>query len=332
MAWFHARIAFAALALATSATVSFAQFPNRTVRIISPAPPGGSTDIVARLVQPGLQDLLKQAVIVENRGGAGGYIGSDYVAKAPPDGYTLLLGGAFTTITASMRKQPHYNTRKDLVPVAVFVSVPNVLVVGPHVKAASVAALIADAKANPGKRNMGSNGVGTTLHLSGELFKLRTATSLTHIPYKGWGDCVLAMMRGEVDLMFDNVSTALPNIVSGKLRPLAVTASTRHRSLPNTPTLDELGVKDADVLSWFGIMVPRGTPQSVIDALAASRQILERRDRQVGGRDQGGRHRAAIARSARPGCHLLSPAIFRAVRWSWRISGILSAGVRPKPQ
>jgi len=265
-----ARVALAALALALSATAALAQYPNKIVRIIAPAPPGGSTDAIARLVQPGLQELLKQTVIVEARGGAGGYIGSDYVAKSAPDGYTLLVGGAFATITASMRKQPAYNARKDLVPVAVFASVPNVLVVGPHVKAANVAELIADAKANPGKRNMGSNGVGTTLHLSGELFQLRTATSLTHIPFKGWGDCVVALMRGDVDLMFDNVSTALPNVTGGKFRALAVTAPTRHRSLPDTPTLAELGVKDADVLSWFGIMVPAGTPQPVIDTLSAA--------------------------------------------------------------
>jgi tripartite-type tricarboxylate transporter receptor subunit TctC len=264
------RVALAALALAMSATAALAQYPNKIVRIISPAPPGGSPDAIARLVQPGLQDLLKQVVIVESRGGAGGYIGSDYVAKAAPDGHTLLVGGAFTTIAASMRKQPSYNARKDLVPVAVFASVPNVLVAGPHVKAANVAELIADAKAHPGKRNLGSNGVGTTLHLSGELFQLRTQTALTHIPYKGWGDCVLALVRGDVDVMFDNVSTALPNMTSNKFRPLAVTAPKRHRLLPHTPTLDELGVKNAEVLSWFGIMVPAGTPQSVIDTLGAA--------------------------------------------------------------
>lgn len=274
MTGFKVGAALVALALAVSTTASLAQYPNRIIRIISPAPAGGSTDIVARLVQPGLQELLKQVVIVENRGGAGGYIGSEHVAKAPPDGYTLLVGGAFTTIAASMRKQPSYNARKDLVPVAVLASVPNVLVVGPHLKTASVAELIADAKANPGKRNIGSNGVGTTLHLSGELFKLRTATSMTHVPYRGWGDCVLALMKGEVDVMFDNVSTALPNITTGKFRPLAVTASRRHRSLPDTPTLDELGVKDAEVLSWFGIMVPGGTPQSVINTLAQALKTM----------------------------------------------------------
>lgn len=274
MPGFMARAALTALALVLSATAALAQYPNKLVRIVGPAPPGGSTDIIARLVQPGLQELLKQTVIVEARGGAGGYIGSDYVAKSAPDGYTLLVGGAFTAITASMRKQPAYNPRKDLIPVAVLASVPNVLVVGPQTKAASVAELIADAKANPGKRNLGSNGVGTTLHLSGELFQLRTATSLTHIPYKGWGDCVLALMRGDVDVMFDNVSTALPNIKEGKFRALAVTAPTRHRSLPDTPTLAELGVRDAEVSSWFGIMVPGGTPQAVIDTLSAALKAI----------------------------------------------------------
>jgi tripartite-type tricarboxylate transporter receptor subunit TctC len=188
--------------------------------------------------------------------------------------------------------------------------VPNVLVVGPHVNTANVAALIADAKANPGKRHIGSNGVGTTLHLSGELFQLRTGTTLAHVPYKGWGDCVLALMRGEIEMMFDNVSTALPNITGNKFRPLAVTAAVRHRSLPDTPTLAELGVKDADVSSWFGIAARRhrqaergvqgdlesaGIPQA--DRAAGhgrglSRpqrggEILERRNRQVGDRDQG---------------------------------------------
>jgi tripartite-type tricarboxylate transporter receptor subunit TctC len=264
---FTARVVLAALALAISATATLAQYPNKIVRIIAPAPPGGSTDAIARLVQPGLQELLKQTAIVEARGGAGGYIGSDYVAKSAPDGYTLLVGGAFATITASMRKQPAYDARKDLVPVAVFASVPNILVVGPHTKAASVAELIADAKANPGKRNMGSNGVGTTLHLSGELFQLRTATSLTHIPFKGWGDCVVALMRGDIDVMFDNVSTALPNITSGKFRPLAVTAPTRHRSLPDTPTLAELGVKDFSATTPLMLMAPAGTPPEIVKKL-----------------------------------------------------------------
>lgn len=244
-----------------------AQYPSKVVRIIGPAPPGGSTDIVARLVQPGLQEQLKQTVIVEARGGAGGYIGSDHVAKSAPDGYTLLIGGAFTTITASLRKSPAYNPRKDLIPIAIVASVPNMLVGGPNMKAGSVAELITLAKANPGKLNIGSNGVGTTLHLSGELFKLRTGIDMVHVAYKGWADCVTGLLSGQIDVMFDNLSTALPNVTAQKTKPLAVAALARHRSLPDVPTLDELGIKNAEVLSWFGVMVPAGTPQPIIETL-----------------------------------------------------------------
>lgn len=263
----QSRLGLAAAALLLSATAALAQYPNKTVRIIGPAPPGGSVDIVARLVQPGLQEGLKQTVIVEARGGAGGYLGSEYVSKAAPDGYTLLLGGAFTAITATLQKNPSYNPRSDLIPVAIFASVPNMLVAGPKLKSNTVAELVAEAKAAPGKLNIGSNGVGTTLHLSGELFKLQTGTNMVHVAYRGWADCVAAVSNGEVDMMFDNLSTAIPGIKAGKLRPLAVAATARHRSLPDVPTLDELGVKNAEVVSFFGIMVPAGTPKEVIDKL-----------------------------------------------------------------
>jgi len=261
-------------AIAVVITISFAcaaalaqQYPSRPVRIVSPAPPGGSTDIVSRLIQPGLQAALQQPVIVENRGGAGGYIGSDVVAKAAPDGHTLLLGGAFTIITATLQKQPGYQPRKDLVPVAIMASVPNMLVAGPNLKANTVAELVAFAKTHPGKLNIGSNGVGTTLHLSGELFKLRTGTDIVHVAYKGWADCVTGLLGGQVDLMFDNLSTAMPNVTNGKSRALAVAAMQRHRLAPEVPTLEELGVRDAAVISWFGIMAPAGTPQPVLALL-----------------------------------------------------------------
>jgi tripartite-type tricarboxylate transporter receptor subunit TctC len=263
------RIAVGALALAMMATPLLAQpYPNKMIKIVSPAPPGGSTDIVARLVQPGLQEGLQQTVIVEARGGAGGYVGSEYVTKAPSDGYTLLLGGAFTAITATLQKNPSYSPRRDLIPVAIFASVPNALVAGPRLKANSVAELIAQAKASPGTLNVGSNGVGTTLHLSGELFKLQANINLVHIAYRGWADCVAALTNGEIDLMFDNISTALPNVAAGKTRLLGVAAPERHRSSPQVPTLTEAGVKNADVMSWFGIMVRSDTPQPVIDALS----------------------------------------------------------------
>jgi tripartite-type tricarboxylate transporter receptor subunit TctC len=258
-----------ALALLAAAP-ALAQYPVKPVRIISPAPPGGGTELAARLVQNGMAEYLKQPVIIEARGGAGGYIGSDYVAKSTPDGYTILLGGAFTTITATLQKNPAYNPRKDLVPLAVIASVPNILVVGLNLKVSSVADLVALAKANPGKLNVGSNGVGTSLHLSSELFKLRTGTDMVHIAYKGWADCVTGLLGGQVDLMFDNLSTALPNVNAKKTRALAVLGYARHRSLPDVPTLAELGVKNAEVISWFGMMAPAGTPPAIMDTLARS--------------------------------------------------------------
>lgn len=266
MQWITRRT-LVACAFVVSAAPALAQYPDRMIKIISPAPPGGSTDIMSRLLQPGMQEALKQNVIVESRGGAGGYIGSDAVAKSPPDGYTVLLGGAFTANTALLKKKSAYDPRKDLVPVSIFAMVPNVLVAGPSLKANSVAELIAMAKANPDKLNVGSNGVGTTLHLSAELLKLRTGISLTHVPFRGWSDCMVAVVNGEVDFMFDNLNTAMPNILDGKLRPLAVTDAKRHPSLPNVPTLAELGIKDAEVTSWFGIMVPANMPQPVVDKL-----------------------------------------------------------------
>lgn len=266
---FGLRIAATAAALALIAPSALAQpYPNKMIKIVSPAPPGGSTDIVSRLIQPGLQEGIGQTVIVEARGGAGGYVGSEYVTKAPSDGYTLLLGGAFTAITATLQKNPSYSPRRDLVPVAIFASVPNALVAGPRLKANSVQELIRQAKASPGTINVGSNGVGTTLHLSGELFKLRTETNIVHIAYRGWADCVNALTTGEVDMMFDNLSTALPNMKAGKVRVLAVAAPQRYRLAPDVPTLAELGVTGADVSSWFGIMVRSDTPQPVIDALS----------------------------------------------------------------
>jgi tripartite-type tricarboxylate transporter receptor subunit TctC len=262
------RVLFAAL-LALS-TTAWAQYPVKPVRIISPAPPGGGTELAARMVQNGMQEYLKQPVVIESRGGAGGYIGSDMVAKSAPDGYTVLLGGAFTAITATLQKNPAYSPRKDFAPLAVIASVPNILVAGPNLKASSVAELIALAKANPGKLNMGSNGVGTTLHLSGELFQLRTGTKMLHVAYKGWADCVTGLLGGQVDLMFDNLSTALPNVTAKKTRALAVLGFARHRALPDVPTFNELGIRNAEVISWFGIMAPAGTPQPILDALDRS--------------------------------------------------------------
>ena len=275
-------------ALALWAGAASAQYPERVIRIISPAPPGGMTDIMSRVVQPGLTELLKQTVIVESRGGAGGYIGSDYVAKSPPDGYTLLLGGVFTATTAMLQKNPNYNPRTDLTPIAIYASVPNILVAGPHFTGGGVADLIRQARAEPDKLNVGSNGVGTTIHLSSELFKMRAGAPITHVAYRGQPECVVALLSGQVDIMFDNLSSALPNIKAGKIRPLAIMAKTRSPLLPDVPTLEEAGVKNAEVTSWFGLMAPAGTPPAVIATIAgALKTISARPEFQKSIRDQG---------------------------------------------
>jgi tripartite-type tricarboxylate transporter receptor subunit TctC len=275
---FNAGFAIAVCGLLGFAANARAQYPDHVIKIVSPAPPGGSPDIMTHLIQPGMTEALKQTVIVEARGGAGGYLGSDFVAKSAPDGYTLLLGGAFTAITASLQNNPAYRPRSDLVPVAIFASVPNILVGGPNLKAKNVNELIAQAKANPGKLNMGSNGVGTTLHLSGELFKLRTATSITHVAYRGWSDCVLGVLSGEVDFMFDNLNTALPNIKADKLTPIALAATERSKYLPDTPTLAEMGIKNAEVTSWFGVLVPAKTPPEIIERLGKTIEAIAKTD------------------------------------------------------
>jgi tripartite-type tricarboxylate transporter receptor subunit TctC len=250
-----------AFALATAPATAFTQqYPNKLIRIISPAPPGGGTDIIARSVGPLMQAKLQQTVIVENKPGAGGYLGSEAAA----DGHTLAVSGAFTLVTSLLHKSPAYDPRSDLIPVAVFASVPNMLVAGPRLKANSVAELIAQAKTNPGKLDMGSNGVGTSLHLTGELFQIRTGAKFVHVPYRGWADAMAALTTGEVDMMFDNLSTSLPNVRAGKIRALAVAAPVRNRSLPEVPTFAEAGVANADVISWFGLMVPKGTPKDAI--------------------------------------------------------------------
>lgn len=264
------------------------QFPNKFIKIVSPAPPGGGTDIIARGVQPHLQALLGQPVIVENKGGGGGYLGTEFMAKSAPDGYTISVSGAFAIITASLHKVPGYDVRKDIKPLAVVGSVPNMLVAGKTMKANSVAELIAYAKANPGKINMGSNGVGTSLHLSGELFQLRTGTKFTHIAYRGWADCMAALSTGEVDIMFDNASTSIPKIKLGSIRGLAMCGPARHRDLPDVATLTELGVTDADVISWFGLIMPAGVPQDTANILdKALAEISKKPDFQKSIHEQG---------------------------------------------
>jgi len=262
--------ALAALAAASSTQAQSGPWPNRPVKIVVPFAPGGTTDILARALAPELSKAFGQSFVVENKAGAGGNLGADQVAKSPADGYTLLMGTVGTqSINPALYPKMPYDAQKDFAPITLVAGVPNVLVVNPaKAQAAGVAdvrTLIAYAKANPGKLNMASSGNGTSIHLSGELFKSSTGTFMVHIPYKGSGPALLDLMGGGVDLMFDNLPSALPHIKAGKLTALAVTSAVRSSALPELPTVAEAGgLKGFDASSWFGLLAPAGTPADIV--------------------------------------------------------------------
>jgi len=245
-------------------------YPTKPIRIVVPFPPGGATDILARDVAQKLSEAWGQQVIVDNRPGAGGNIGSELVAKAAPDGYTLEMGTVGThAINASLYAKMPYDHIRDFVPVILVAGVPNVLVVNPSVPVNSVQELIAYAKANPGKLNFASSGSGTSIHLSGELFKVMAGVQMTHVPYKGSAPAVQDLIGGQVQLMFDNLPPSLPQIKAGKLRALAVTSATRAPALPDTPTIAEAGLPGFEASSWFGLLAPAGTPPAIVAKLNA---------------------------------------------------------------
>ncbi|MDH6591917.1 tripartite-type tricarboxylate transporter receptor subunit TctC [Variovorax sp. TBS-050B] len=247
-------------------------WPTRPVRLVVPFPPGGLIDNMARLLSPRLAQALGQPVVVDNKPGAGGNIGAAEVARAAPDGHTLLMASPPLTISPALYRALPYQPAQ-IVPIAVLGRVPNVLLVNPAAGIDTVAALTARAKAQPGKLNYASNGNGTTLHLSAELFKSSTGTFLTHIPYRGAAAALTGLMAGEVDMMFDNLPSAIGQIQAGRLKPLAVTTTERSPALPNVPTMVQAGVPGFNVGSWFGLAAPAGTPAPVLALLA---QQLER--------------------------------------------------------
>lgn len=257
------------IALGTITSGAMAQtYPTKPIRLVVGFPPGGGVDIIARLISGPLSERLGKQVVVENLSGAGGNIAATNVARAKPDGYTLLISAdSSLAISASLYHNLSYKLLTDLTGVGVVASVPNVLVVNPSVPAKSVKDLIALAKAEPGKLNFGSAGTGTTVHLAGELFKLMTGVNMTHIPYKGAAPAMTDLLGGRVQLMFDFLSASAPQIKVGKLRALAVTSSTRSSFLPDVPTVAEAGVTGYEVLGYFGIFAPAGTPAAVIDRL-----------------------------------------------------------------
>ena len=244
-------------------------WPQRPVRLVSPFPPGGGTDAFARPLSRVLTPALGQPVVIDNRGGAGGTLGAELVARAVPDGYTFLVGGAHHAIAVSAYQKLGYDLRTDLAPVTVLATLPNVVLINPQrlTEIRDLPQFQAYVKAHPGQLNYASAGNGTAHHLSAELYKSLARVSITHIPYRGAGPALQDLLAGQVDVMFDGLGSAMPYIRSGRLLPLAVTSSKRSFALPDVPTLQELGVKGYEALSWYALWAPAGTPASIIQRM-----------------------------------------------------------------
>ena len=263
-------VGIAAIGVAAPAAAQAPAYPTKPVRLVVPFPPGGATDIIARAVAQKLGETLGQSIVVDNRPGAGGNVGTELVAKAAPDGYTLEMGTVGThAINASLYAKMPYDNVKDFAPIILVAGVPNVLEVNPTLPINSVQELIAYAKANPGKLNFASSGNGTSIHLSGELFKVMTGVQMTHVPYKGSAPAIQDLLSGQVQLMFDNLPPSLPQIKAGRLRALAVTSATRAPALPDVPTVAESGLPGFEASSWFGLLAPAGTPPAIIAKINA---------------------------------------------------------------
>jgi tripartite-type tricarboxylate transporter receptor subunit TctC len=256
------------LAAAMLSGVAAAQetWPTRAIRIINPFPAGGGTDAFARPLAARLNTELGQQVLIENLGGAGGTLGASVAARAPGNGYTWFMGAVHHTIAETLYTKLSYSLERDFIPVTVASYVPSAVVIHPSIPARSIKELIALDKKNPGKINFGSAGYGTTHHMNGELFNLITGTKLVHVPFKGAGPLTPALLSGEVDMAFDGMGTAAPNIKAGKLRALAVTTAKRSALLPEVPTLQESGV-NMDVTTWYALWGIKGTPKPIIDRM-----------------------------------------------------------------
>ena len=258
--------------LLLAAPLSMAQaWPARPIRLVVPFPPGGLIDNMARLVGNRLAQELGQPVVIDNKPGAGGNVGAAEAARAPADGYTLLMASPALTISPAIYKNLPYQP-SQLAPVALLGRVPNVLLVNPASGIGKVQDLVGRAKAKPGQLNYASNGNGTSLHLSAELFKRRSETFITHVPYRGAAAAITALLSGEVDMMFDNLPSAIGQIQAGKLRALAVTTAQRSTALPDVPTLAEAGMEGFNVSAWFGVAAPAGLPAPVATRLADALQ------------------------------------------------------------
>lgn len=272
----------AALGLTSAATAQEA-YPNRPIRLVVPFAAAGPTDIIARLVAAKMSESLGQQVVIDNRGGAGGNLGSDIVAKSPPDGYTLLMGTVAThAINSALYPKMPYDPLADFAPISLLVIVPGVLMIHPSVPAKTLAEFIAVLKAHPGEFSYASSGNGTPLHLSGELFKTMAGVDMVHVPYRGSGPALIDALAGQVLVMFDLLPSSLPYIKDGKLRALAVTTLTRAAELPEVPTMNEAGLKDYETYTWNALFAPANTPARIVTVLnrAANQAVADPGTRQ----------------------------------------------------
>jgi len=263
---------FPGWATLSAAAQPASDYPNKSLRMIVPFAPGGSNDIMARLIAQKFNESMGQPVVVDNRGGASGIIGTDLAAKSPPDGYTLLVMSLTFTVNPSLFRKLPYDTLKDLIPVTLIGSAPLMLVVHPSVPAKSLKEFIAHVQANPGKLNFGSGGPGTTPHLAGEMLKTMAKLQMTHVPYKGGGPALADLMGGQIQLMLENIPSTLPFVKAGKLRALALSGLKRSSLVPDLPTLDEAGLKGYEIVGWNGLFVPAGTPGPIITRLHTETQ------------------------------------------------------------
>ena len=269
---------FSIVALA-GAPLAHAQYPGKPVRLIVPFPPGGGTDTLARIVGQKLAETFGQQVIIDNRPGAGTNIGAEIAAKSAPDGYTVLMGNISHAINVTLYSRLAYDLAKDFAPVSLLASTPNILVVHPSVPAQSVKALVALAKARPGQLDYASSGSGSSAHLAGELFLNMTGVKMTHVPYKGGGPAVIALVGGQCSVGFATTPSVVAHVKSGKMRGLAVTSAQRSPSTPDLPTLSEAGVKGYEAGTWYGFLVPTGTSKEIISRLhAESVKLLKQPD------------------------------------------------------
>jgi len=274
----HALIAFSAL-LAAAPAAQAQKYPERPVRLVVPFAPGGGTDIIGRIVGQGLAEVLGQPVIIDNRGGAGSTLGTEIVARAPNDGYTLLFGNISLAFNATLYTKLRYDTLRDLAPISLSAVQPNILVIHPGLPAKNLREFIELARANPGKYNYASAGTGSGTHLAAELLKLQTKINIVHVPYKGTGPALTDLLGGQISMMVSTFASALPHVRSGRMRALGVTTTKRSPATPDVPTLIEGGVAGYDYSTWYGLLAPANTARRLIDELnAANRKVLSRED------------------------------------------------------